>query len=51
MKLTEPRKGLIIMNTFALVIPGPTERVVILGIVLALFGAKKVRFQKHADQN
>jgi hypothetical protein len=51
MKLTEPAKGLIIMKTFALVVPGPTERVVILAIVLVLFGVKKLRFQKHADHN
>ena len=30
------------MNTFALVMPGPTEWVVILVIVLVLFGAKKL---------
>jgi sec-independent protein translocase protein TatA len=30
------------MNTFALVIPGPTEWLVILVIVLVLFGAKKL---------
>jgi sec-independent protein translocase protein TatA len=30
------------MNTFALVMPGPTEWVVILMIVLVLFGAKKL---------
>ncbi len=30
------------MNTFALVMPGPTEWVVILAIVLVLFGAKKL---------
>jgi sec-independent protein translocase protein TatA len=30
------------MNTFALVVPGPTEWVVILVIVLVLFGAKKL---------
>ena len=30
------------MNTFALVVPGPTEWVVILMIVLVLFGAKKL---------
>jgi sec-independent protein translocase protein TatA len=30
------------MNMFALVIPGPTEWVVILVIVLVLFGAKKL---------
>ena len=30
------------MNTFALVMPGPTEWLVILVIVLVLFGAKKL---------
>ena len=30
------------MNTFALVMPGPTEWVVILVIVLVLFGAKRL---------
>ena len=30
------------MNTFALVMPGPTEWVLILVIVLVLFGAKKL---------
>jgi sec-independent protein translocase protein TatA len=30
------------MNTFALVMPGPTEWVVILAIVLVMFGAKKL---------
>jgi sec-independent protein translocase protein TatA len=30
------------MNTFAIVMPGPTEWVLILAIVLVLFGAKKL---------
>jgi sec-independent protein translocase protein TatA len=30
------------MNTFAIVMPGPTEWVVILAIVLVMFGAKKL---------
>jgi sec-independent protein translocase protein TatA len=30
------------MNTFAMVMPGPTEWVLILAIVLVLFGAKKL---------
>jgi len=30
------------MNTFAMVMPGPTEWVVILMIVLVMFGAKKL---------
>ena len=33
------------MNTFVLVKPSPTERVVILAIVLVLFGQKNLRFE------
>jgi sec-independent protein translocase protein TatA len=39
---SETAKGFKSMNTLALVMPGPTEWVVILMIVLVLFGAKKL---------
>src|ERR1700730_10058500 len=42
MKLTRACDRIKSMNTFALVMPGPTEWVVILMIVLVLFGAKKL---------
>jgi sec-independent protein translocase protein TatA len=41
-KLTDAIAVLNVMNTFAMVMPGPTEWVLILAIVLVLFGAKKL---------